>query len=275
MGLVFEDIEEGADVRLNCFVYGDSGSGKTAFLGTAQDCEWTSPLLIIDIDGGMQTLRGSGIKIIRPKSMKEIQEIYDWLRFENKRYKAVGIDSITELQRKLSMGEILGVLDDDFSYNNLDKHVPADRYDWLSSGEQVKRTLRAFRDLAYLPDDPEHRIHVFMVALERFDEKSSTVCPSLPGALGLEVGASVDILGRLTVRSVQAKDGEKEARHLQLRTRTGDDGVKVLGKVRVPVGAAFPKGIYNPTVEKLVKYWMEPAAEPEPQARKPKQRRSA
>ncbi len=258
MGIVFEDIESGEDVRLNIMIYGDSGVGKTELMGTCNVCEFTAPMLVIDIDGGMQTLRGSGIKIVRPTSMAKIQEIYDWLRFENETFRSVGIDSITELQRKLSMGEILGVLEDDFSYKNLDKHVPADRYDWLSSGEQVKRTIRAFRDLAYLPNDPDRRIHVIMTALERFDEKTDTICPSLPGQLGLDVGASVDLLGRLTVNTGTQDGKTVEYRKLQLRTRVGEDGTKVLGKVRVPSGVKFPKTVVNPTIEKLIGYWMEP-----------------
>lgn len=257
MAIKTERIETGKLIRLNIMAYGESGSGKTTLIESAMECEYTSPILAIDIDGGMTSVSGSKMELFRPRNMKQMQEVYDFLRYENTTFKAVGVDSLTEMQRKLSMGEILGVMDDDFSYKNLDKHVPADRFDWLSSGEQMTRNIRAFRDLAYLPDR-KRRIHVIFTALERYEEKRNLVCPALPGAIGIGVGASVDILGRLSVEQIQTDSGKvREVYQLYMRNWFDDDGVKYLGKARVPKGASFPRKIYNPTVDKLVRYWID------------------
>ena len=255
MAITIHKIESGDDVRLNVLVYGQLGVGKTCLLGSAQDCEETSPMLLIDVEGGTLSLSGTSIDIFRPQNFDEIQEVYDFLRFENTEYKSVGIDSLTELQRKLSMGEILGVLEEDASYTNLAGHKPPDRYDWLQSGEQMRRFIRAFRDLAYLREK-DRRIHVFFSALEKTDENRSIVCPSLPGALGVEVGASVDVLARLSIQEVQTEDGRtRKVRHLSMREEIDENGIRYLGKIRMPKSNSFPTTLINPSASKLIRLW--------------------
>lgn len=256
MAIEIRKIETGVDVFLNFLIYGKTGVGKTTLLGSAQDCELTSPMLLMDVEGGTMSLSGSDIDIVRPNNFEQIQEIYDFLRFENGEYKSVGIDSLTEIQQKLSMGAIIGVLDEDASYKNLAGHTPSDRYDWLSSGEQMKRFIRAFRDLAYVPDETK-RIHVFFTALEKADEKMSVICPSLPGQLGLGVGASVDIMGRMSIERIELEEGKhKIGRVLTLRETVDIDGTRCLAKARVPKNSDFPREMWRPTVDKLLKEWM-------------------
>ena len=255
-------IELGRDVRLNILVYGLTDVGKTTFLGSAQACELTSPTFLMDVEGGTQSLAGSDIYIFRPHSFAEIQEVYDYLRYENKTYKSVGIDSLTEIQRKLSMGEIIGTLSEDNAYDNLADATPPRQYDWLSSGEQMRRFIRAFRELAYLKKK-SRRLHVLFGALEKSDDVRSIVCPSLPGQLGLEVGASVDVMGRLSIEEVQIGDDEEnlqDRRLLSMKDTLGEDGLKYLGRARVPRGSKFPKEIWSPTVDKVVKLWISRAA---------------
>lgn len=255
--LMVQKVETGKDVKLNMLVYGKMGSGKTTFLGSAQNSEFSSPTLLVDIEGGVLSLSGSDVDIVRPQNFGEIQQIYDYLRFDNTTYKSVGIDSLTELQRKLSLGEIMGVLEDDSSYTNLAGHKPPTQYDWLSSGEQMRRFIRAFRDLAYLPD-PDKRVNVIFCALEKKDENRGIICPSLPGLLGVEIGASVDVLGRLTVEKVPSKEDETKLvsmRYLSLTEETDPDGTVYLAKARVPQNSTFPVGIWNPTVDKVMRQW--------------------
>ena len=251
-------VERGRDVRLNILIYGLTDAGKTRLLGSAQRCKATSPSLLLDVDGGTQTLAGSAIDIFRPQSFSEIQDAYNFLRYENKTYKSVGIDSLTEIQRKLSMGEIIGTLTEGAGYDNLAEHIPPTRYDWLQSGEQMRRFIRAFRELAYLPDK-KRRIHVIFGALEKYDENRRIVCPSLPGLLGLEVGASVDIMGRLSVEEVDVGKGEEEDleeyRLLTMKESVDEDEIKYLGRARVPLNSEFPKEIWQPTMSKMVKLW--------------------
>jgi hypothetical protein len=244
------------DIRLNVLVYGLTGVGKTRFLGSAQKCEFTTPMFLLDIEGGTLSISGSKIEVFRPQNFVQVQQAYNFLRYENTKFKSVGIDSLTEMQQKLSMGDILGILQDDASYTNLAGHVPANQYDWLSSGEQMRRNIRAFKDLAYLPDK-KRRIHVFFTALERTDEKRSIVCPALPGALGMSVGASVDVLARMSVRTLSTgeENFDKVYRHFALREFKDEEGMKYLAKARTPENIKFPKELWRPTVSKLLDLW--------------------
>jgi len=122
----------------------------------------------------------------------------------------------------------------------------------------MRRFIRAFRDLAYLPEK-DRRIHVFLTALEKIDEARSVVCPSLPGLLGVEIGASVDILARYSFKQLDwEEDGTpgKTVRHLSMKEFINDDGIKHLAKARVPKGARFPTAFRSPTVNKILGQWV-------------------
>lgn len=253
--LRMEMLDSNEDAYVNLLVYGLTGVGKTRFLGSAQKCLKTSPIFYIAVDPGTVSIEGSGIEVFRPQTFKEIQDAYNFLRFENTRFKSVGLDSLTEMHDKLSMGNILGVLQDDASYSNLDSHVPATQYDWLSSGEQMRRTIRAFRDLAYSPEKGRS-IHVFMTALERVDEKRSIICPSLPGALGLGIGASIDILARLSIEKREVEEGKaKKVRHMSFKEGETEENMKFVAKARTPLKISFPNEIWKPTIDMVLRYW--------------------
>lgn len=263
MGLKLTKPEIGRDIRLNMLIYGLTGVGKTRLLGTAQDCEYTSPIFYIAVESGTVTLSGKNIDIFRPHSYADIQEAYDFLRYENTTYKSVGFDSLTEDQRKLSMGEITGTLEGETSYRNLADHTPPSRYDWLASSGQMRRTIMAFRDLAYLPNK-RRRIHVFFTALEKRDEERNIVCPALPGVLGLDVGASVDVLARMSIERIERNDKVKRYRKLSFQEVVGDDGITYMGKARTPESSTLPNTMFQPTIAKLLEYWLGAPAQETP-----------
>ena len=60
----------------------------------------TSPALLLDIDGGVQSLVGSDIDIFRPKNFGEIQDIYNYFRYDNDQYRAILVDSLTHVESK-------------------------------------------------------------------------------------------------------------------------------------------------------------------------------
>lgn len=244
--------ETRGEIHLNVILYGVTGVGKTVFCGTANECKFTRPSLVVDVEGGTLSLSGQDVDVTRPKSFKDIQVIYDFLRNENTKYKSVCVDSLSEIQRKISMGEIMEDLDEEAAYQNLGKAVPPNRQDWLRSHEHMRKFIRAFRDLSYHPDE-KRRLHVFMTALEKADETRSIVCPQLPGLLGVECGAYVDILARLSVQKRTVKEEEVEARHLLTQDYTDEDGTKYLAKNR---GGKMGVSTWNPTAEKLVRKWV-------------------
>jgi hypothetical protein len=253
VALPFE-VERPEDTEyINAIIYGATGSGKTHLLGTAMDYPGTSPILLLDVEGGTKTLRGKKVDVVRPLSWKQIQDIYNFLRHDNHHYKAIGIDSLTELQKKYSLGAILGDLKEGESdYDDLGGTVVPTRQDWLKTGDQMRKFIRAFKELAYIKTGGD-RIHVFMTCLEKTDEKRNIVGPLFSGQLSSECGAYVDVLARLSRIAVE-EPGEGDTvkvmskRHLLVDSYTNADGIVFLAKNR----GSKVRQIWNPTIQKIV-----------------------
>jgi hypothetical protein len=239
----------------NAIIYGDTGSGKTFLLGTANDCEDATPMLLIDVDGGTKSLRGRKIDIVRPGSWKDLQDIYNFLRHDNHQYRSVGIDSLTEFQKKFSMGTILGDIkvskEGDTEYSDLGETTVPTRQDWMKTGDQMRKLIRAFKDLAYLKSGGD-RVHVFMTCLEKIEEKRQLVGPMFSGQLSVESGAYVDVLARLSNHAVkEEEEGEEKVtnrRHLLVDVYENAEGVKYLAKNR----GSSVKSLWEPTIKKII-----------------------
>src|ERR1700760_2225712 len=93
---------------LKALFFGPSGAGKTHMLGTATEDPRTSPMLLIDFEGGDETLAGLDIDVAPVRSWEDYNEVYgplleekDWeipgssLK-KGELYRSVGIDSISE-----------------------------------------------------------------------------------------------------------------------------------------------------------------------------------
>jgi len=242
--------------HINAIFYGGTGVGKTHLAGSAADYAPMSPVLLIDVEGGSLTLAGKKIDVFRPSGWKDVQDVYNHLRSEDHKYKTVIVDSLTEVQRKLSLGSIMGELESDGAgYDDLSRSVAPDRQDWLRTGEQMRKFIRAFRDLAWQARQ-QRRVHVIMTALEKLDDKQRLVTPEMPGKLGSGAGAFVDILGRLSVVPTEDDEGNvRERRHLLVSSHEDARGIRYLAKNR---GGRLGIQVWEPTVEKVFGVWMNP-----------------
>ena len=241
-----------SEAYFNALFYGLTGVGKTTLLGSAQDCPATSPLLIIDVDGGLLALADRKIDVVRATNFKQLQEVYDYLRNQNDKYKSVAIDSLTEEQRVISMGSITGEVDDDLGFNDLGRSTPPTRQDWLKSSHHMRKLIRAFRDLSYTTDE-KRRVHVFLTSMQKVDEPSQRGTPSLPGQLALEAGGYVDVLGRLAIRPQEREDGKTvKKRFLYTSEHTDEEGITYLAKNRM---GRLGRGVWDPTIAKLIELW--------------------
>jgi hypothetical protein len=141
---------------------------------------------MLDFEGGTLSLAGDmrDVDIIRVTSWLSVDRLYGSL-YDKNPYKTVIVDSLTELQ-KFSMAEIMKavVLKD----SERDPDIASLR-EWGKTGEQVRRFVRAFRDL------PCNTIFTALVSEDR-DERTNTIKlrPSLPGKLKGEVAGFVDIV---------------------------------------------------------------------------------
>jgi phage nucleotide-binding protein len=210
-GLSITKVEERSPY-LNILIYGDSGTGKTTVAGSASEVEEMFPVLVVDIEGGTESLRNSypNVDVVRVRTWREMQALYDVLHSGDHKYKTVVLDSLTEIQ-KFSMYQIMeDVIIKDPSR---DPDIPAMR-DWGKNIEQVRRFVRGFRDL---------EMNTIFTALVRTEKNQrtgvETKLPSLSGKLAGEVAAFLDIVVYYYTKEV-IEDDELTTKRLMLTQKT-------------------------------------------------------
>lgn len=213
-------------------IFGPSGHGKTTLLGTANDDERTSPMLLLSFEGGTASLVGRDIDVVEIRSWDDYNEAYAFLADGNHDYKSIGIDSISEtytfalLTRLADPGK--------------DRKIP----DLLEQGDygialvQMRKFLRAFRDLPF---------HVFVSSLSKDEQDSREGLvkkPALGGTLSDEAPGIFDSVTYLGMGS--GADGI-DHRYLCIANVP-----KLRIKTRSPIGVQLPDMIEDPTIGKLL-----------------------
>jgi phage nucleotide-binding protein len=221
---------------LNLMVYGEPGVGKTFLLGTAQDHKLTSPLLIIDIDGGVNTLRRrKDIDVIQVRSLKQLikvtNDLYDAIPADGGKfpYGTVGVDTFSELQ-SLDLSEITRM----FARTNdkLDPDIP-DQRAYGKSLSHMRDMVRRLRDL------PCNTIFTCHSHTDRDNNMRMITFPKLTGKLRIDMPGFIDCVGYYRAE----KDGDVLKRLLQFqKTET------VIAKDRT---GAFDAVEIDPTIPSL------------------------
>lgn len=198
---------------LNLLIYGEPGVGKTLLSSTAEDHEDTGPVLHLDIEGGLVTVRKrKTYQAVKVRSIDEVIKVHDSIEELSRKgecpWKTVILDNISELQ-KLDMRYVMHEAKRlAKNPDNIDTDVPSQR-EWGKSGERMRRIIRAFRDL------PVHTIAIAWMGSEHDDNTGITsFYPLLPGKLRGEVPGYFDIVGRLT--AVSKNNGAVIERQLQV-----------------------------------------------------------
>lgn len=185
--------------------YGEPGVGKTELAGTALDHKALRPVLYLDIDGGIKTLRKrTDLDVKQVRSMQEARAIYnelhnavDWEAPREKQvlpFKTVVLDTLSELA-KLDMRQI--AKDAHKANPNQNEYVPSPR-EYLISGERVREIVRSFRDL---PCNVVFNCH----SGDGKDNSNATIFfPQFTGKLRHEIAGFIDIVGYMTAGQ---KDG--------------------------------------------------------------------
>lgn len=240
-GLEIRKVED-RTAGLNILIYGDSGVGKTILAGSADAVAEMSPVLVIDIEGGTESLKHSypGVDVVRVETWDQMQAVYNELHAGKSGYKTVILDSLTEIQ-KFNMYYIMERAAK--KNPNQDTDVPSMR-EWGINLEQCRKLVRAFRDL------PMNAIFTALAKDDRNDRTGiTTTKPSLSGKLAGEVAAFVDVVGYYYVRqAVDPNDKEKVTYHRRLLTATTE---QFIAKDR---SGKLPQVIVNPTMQSIFDY---------------------
>ena len=184
---------------LNFMIHAPGGHGKTTFCITACDDPRTSPVLFLSFEGGcairLADKDPKTYTLREVRSIKEFNEIYEYLKKGDHPYKSVVIDSVTEIQK-------LGLFEFVYGTDSVSKAFKGDVLNiktaeiqhWGKSLTQMSMLIRFFRDLP---------IHSFFTALTNHDKDESTgrvsSKVSLPGKQADEIPGIPDILGYLGV----------------------------------------------------------------------------
>lgn len=214
-GLPGEDPREKFKL-LNILIYSPGGRGKTTLVASACRDPRTSPVLILDDEGGAP-LRYAGedpstYTIRRIRSMKDANEIYEYLRKGNHPYKSVAVDSCTDLQ-KLGLWEfVYGTTPDNTFSGNVLNVKGAEIQHWGKSHNQMNMLMRYFRDL---------NMHVFFTMLAQTvkDEITGkvTTTVAMPGKQADELPGIPDIVGYIDIIKVKGPTGMEEKRILKVQ----------------------------------------------------------
>jgi hypothetical protein len=191
---------------LNLLIYGEPGTGKTYYIGTAEDDPRTTPSLILDVEGGLTTLRSrseidtvpiSGIKKKpddKNAAKKSVEYVFEKLAESvdstgEMYYKTIGIDSLSELA-VLDMREIMfEAFQARPESTNID--VPSPR-EWGISRNHIRNIVRGFRDL------PCNVIFTAGLNIIVNEGEAPKHMPNFAGKLAFDIPGLVDIVGFLT-----------------------------------------------------------------------------
>lgn len=167
------EIKNTADLSnqfLKILAYGDPGNGKTRFAGSMAQRFKT---LVISAESGLLSIRNLkddkgkelSVDYVNVNKYEDLEEYYQFLRLSKHAYKAVAIDSLTEIQKSCK----------DFIMGKKDA---MEMRDWGALALKIERMVRAYRDLP---------LHVVVTALgESETDKTTgevTFCPMLQGSV--------------------------------------------------------------------------------------------
>lgn len=192
------------DKTLAILVHAESKVGKTTLGATAP-----KPLLILDAEGGSKFLALRRVSwdpkvgpppaadgtwdacIVVVRDFEAIRQVFQWLHSGQHEFRAILLDSITEMQRRLKA--------------NLKGTDDMQTQDWGRMLVLMDNLIRGFRDLTFHPTNP---VQVVVFVAETRPDGTGKRRPYLQGAVAGAVPYWMDVVGYLYVSSEMDADGQ-------------------------------------------------------------------
>lgn len=240
-----ERLPTSSDTKVKGLIYGNPGVGKTMF------CAVAPKPIIANCEGGLLCLDKisayhDDLDLLKVDihTIKDLQELYNYLSKEEHDRETVVIDSLAEVIR-IGMDEIISSPNRDARYGD----APT-LQDYSLNTNRMRKIVRLFRDLP---------MHVFFTchASNQKDEQSGRIMtkPSLTPRISEEVMGYVDLVGYLFVADVE---GNKTERRLltqpkgkfEAKDRSGKLGVGMTNPMAYDVigaitGCKIPEYVKN------------------------------
>lgn len=192
MALKVEKSTDFQESKIKAMIYGQSGVGKTVLMASLSDEEVLTPMLIVDLEAGLNSAIAMGKKKFDKVSLSSTETLMDDIGDIIKlglsgKYKTIVIDSITELQNKVNDYVKLNSKEKDPFIMTLS--------DWGKSTSLMRYILRKLRDLP---------CNIFFSALLNTDKDETTgqitYSPMLTPKLRENTQGYMDIVGLMIVK---------------------------------------------------------------------------
>lgn len=198
MTLEITQTDNVASQGITMLVYGESGVGKTTLLGTLPEKD----TLIIDVEGGIASLRKKSIAVVKVNSnLDNLSAIFEELH--KTEYKNICFDSVSELDKHMLMA---------IGKTGKNSNVPEMQH-YLIVQYKLRDYLRELRDLR------DSGKNVFITALEmpleleRVDGSRYTkLYPMISKRIAPEICGLYDIVARMEISSTEGEEGNRYLR---------------------------------------------------------------
>lgn len=197
--------------------------------------ERTAPMLLLDFEGGDETLSGLDIDVAPIRDWDDYNEAYEIMSDPDTKYKSMGIDSISETH----IWGLLSRIEEKGDTRKDPDLIEQGDYGVVST--QMRRLLREFRDLP---------LHVFYTASAKEIEErgvGKVKVPAMAGQMADEVVHLMSVVGYLAKGEEKGEDDEMHTVRSLLFNETG-----FRTKIRMPWGLEAPDYIDDPTITDLM-----------------------